>query len=60
MTKKTKFEMETANAPAKKRPRKLTKAEEEEYTRLMNEAWGKIRKSIQEGKIQLPEWRRNP
>jgi len=60
MTKQTKPEMGPQKATPKKRYRKLSKAEEEEYTRLINEAWVKISKSIQEGKIVLPEWRRNP
>jgi len=60
MPKKPKVETAPEKAPPKKRYRKLSKAEEEEYTRLMNEAWVKISKSIEEGKIILPEWRRNP
>ncbi|MBW3635658.1 MAG: hypothetical protein KY445_04210 [Armatimonadetes bacterium] len=39
------------------KPRKLTKKEEEEYQRLMNEAWQPIAKSIREGKIRLPWFR---
>jgi len=60
MTKQTKPELEPQKAAPKKRYRKLSKAEEEEYGRLINEAWVKISKSIEEGKIVLPEWRRNP
>ena len=59
MTKKINIEGEPAKAAPKKH-RKLTKAEEEEYTREMSKIMVKISKSIQEGKIQLPEWRRNP
>ncbi|HEX8464318.1 MAG TPA: hypothetical protein VF627_06850 [Abditibacterium sp.] len=55
MTKHRKIE---AQAPAKsEKPRKLSKAEEEEYTRLMNEAWQEISKSIQAGKIKALWWR---
>jgi len=60
MTKRTKPELEPQKAALKKKYRKLSKSEEEEYTRLINEAWVKISKSIEEGKIVLPEWRRNP
>lgn len=60
MTNKPKMETVPEKAAPKKRYRKLTKAEEEEYTREMNRIWAKISKSIQEGKIVLPEWRRNP
>ncbi len=46
-------------APKTDKPRKLTKKEEEEYQRLMNEAWQPIAKAIREGKITLP-WFREP
>ncbi len=56
MTKKINIETEPKKAAPKKH-RKLTKAEEEEYTRLMNEAWQPVREAIEEGKIQAPWWR---
>lgn len=58
MTTKPKIEAKTKKTADK--PRKLTKKEEEEYQRLMNEAWQKISKSIQAGKITLPWWRQEP
>lgn len=60
MTKQKKLEEQTDTSTAPKKRRKLTKAEEEEYTREMNAIWAKISKAIQDGQIVLPEWRRNP
>ncbi len=60
MTKRAKIEMETANAPTSpKRPRKLTKAEEEGYLQQLNKVSQPVRKAIKEGKIQAPWWRQN-
>ncbi len=56
MTKKIKIENEATKVTPEKR-RKLTHAEEEEYTRLMNEAWQPVREAIEEGKIQALWWR---
>ena len=59
MTKKISIETEPTKAAPKKH-RKLTKAEEEEYTRQFNEFFQKVSKAVQEGQIVLQEWRRNP
>ncbi len=59
MTKKTSMQREATKVAPKKR-RKLTKAEEEEYTREMNRIWGKISEGIQKGEIDMTGWKRNP
>ena len=54
MTNKAKLEMEAPKVPRKKY-RKLSKAEEEEWTREFNRFYQKISAAVQEGSIVLPE-----
>jgi len=60
MTKKSIIDTETPKAAPRRKFRKLTKAEEEEYTREMNKILAKISEGIQKGEIQAPWWRQNP
>lgn len=59
MTKNLNLKTEEPQTKRRKH-RKLTKAEEEEYTREMNRLWASIREGIEKGEIVLPGWRRNP